>query len=381
MMKIQFIMTRTFKEIPYMKNIAGIVLFVTMFGCNNNESITTAKKEEIKADLLKVLLLSTDTAQKSVVLPAELLPNENVQLRAKVQGYIRRMNADIGTMVSKGQVLALIDAPEINTRIQELNEKVKAAESRYRSSKDYFDRINTAAKADGVIAPGELQRTKNQMITDSAEYNASLFAASSYRQTGNYLAIIAPFSGIITKRNIELGSFVGSAGEKALFELQDNATLRLRVAVPEIYTAAVLLHNTAEITVSSFPGKKFKAILARKAGSIDNETRSETWEFEIPNTGRELKPGGYADIQLRFTRTEPSAIVPPSAVVTTLERKFIIKVSASVIQWVDVRNGFNMGEKQEVFGELNAGDTIVLKGSEELKPGTKVTAVIVQLKK
>ncbi|MEO5582808.1 MAG: efflux RND transporter periplasmic adaptor subunit [Saprospiraceae bacterium] len=133
------------------------------------------------------------------------MPNESVQIRAKMQGYISSIKVDIGSKVNKGQILVVIDAPEINTRVQELFAKEKAAKSRYQSSKDYFDRLTRASKSDSVIAPSELERTKNQMQADEAEYNAAQFAGSSYGQMGNYLAIVAPYGGIITKRNINAG--------------------------------------------------------------------------------------------------------------------------------------------------------------------------------
>ncbi len=373
-------MKRLFKDVRIMKYFIGAILLVAVvLACNNQSTVTTKREETGKAgktDSVKVFLLGLDSAQKQISLPGELLPNENAQLRAKVQGYIRKLNADIGSKVHRGQVLALIDAPEINSRVQELNEKVKAAQSHYLSSRDYFERINTASQSDGVIAPSEMQRVKNQMIADSSEYNAALFAASSYRQIGNYLAIVAPYNGVITKRNIVVGSLVGNANEKPLFELEDNSMLRLQVAVPEIYTGAVLINNSGDLTTRSLPDKKFKAKLVRKAGSIDEATRSEVWEFEVPNATKELKAGSYADVKLRFLRSEQSLVVPVSAVVTTLERKFVIKVSNNITQWVDVRPGFNMGDKQEVFGELHAGDTLVTKANEELKAGTKVIAKI-----
>jgi membrane fusion protein (multidrug efflux system) len=352
-------------------------LMGSLIACNENQEKAPINTQEVaKADTVKVFLLTADSAQKTISLPGELLPNENAQIRAKVQGYIRKLNVDIGSRVKKGQVLALIDAPEINTRVQELNEKVRAAKSRYESSKDYFDRINEASKSDGVVAPSELQRTKNQMMADSSEYNATVFAASSYRQIGGYLAIIAPYNGIITKRTINVGSFVGNSNEQPLFELQDNSLLRLQVPVPEVYTGAVLLNNAAEVTTRSQPDKKFKATLVRASGSIDNQSRSEVWEFAIPNTNGELKAGSYSDVKLRFLRSKPSMLVPTSAVVTTLEKKFVIKVANNTTQWIDVRPGFNMGEKQEIFGDLNQGDTLVLKGNEELKAGTTVITKI-----
>lgn len=359
-----------------MKIVKGVIFLIIIIACNQAGPVSNKENKEAKTDSVKVFLLTKDSAKKTISLPGELLPDENAQIRAKAQGYIKKLNVDIGSKVTKGQVLALIDAPEVNSHLQELNEKVKAAKSRYLSSKDYFDRINTASKADGVIAPNELERTRNQMLSDSSEFNAAMFAASSYRQIGNYLAVVAPYNGVITKRNIVVGSYVGNANEKPLFELENNKSLRLQVAVPEIYTNAFLLNNTGVLVTRSLPDKTFKAKLVRRAGSIDNSSRSEIWEFEVPNATGELKAGSYADVKLNFLRSGPSFVVPVSAVVTTLERKFVIKVTGDSTRWVDVRTGFNMGDKQEIFGELNPKDTLIVKGTEELKAGTKVIATL-----
>jgi membrane fusion protein, multidrug efflux system len=372
MMKLRYTMIKNNKYKASMKGFMIIIWAILIVGCNERQQSVNAKKEEPKPDSVKVFLLTADSVKKTITLPGELAPNENVQIRAKVQGFIQKINVDIGSKVRKGQVLALIDAPEINSRVQELSAKVKAAQSRFNTSKDYYDRINAASKVEGVVAGKELQQAKNQMLTDSAEYNAAVFAVSSYRQMGNYLAIVAPFTGTITKRNIDPGTFVGNTNDQPLFELEDNSKLELRVPVPETYTGAVLAGNTAELTTRSFPDKKFKAKLIRKSGSIDNQSRTEIWEFEVPNNNGELKAGGYSDVKLVFMRPEKSLVVPTSAVVTTLERKFVIRVMNNTTQWVDVRPGFNMGDKQEIFGELVSGDTIIMKPTEELKSGTSV---------
>jgi membrane fusion protein (multidrug efflux system) len=371
-MKIPFIMTRVNKHTIGMKYLIPAVLLSAAAACNQPQEAAGIPKEDAKTDTVKVLVLSLDSAKKAISLPGELLPYENAQVRSKIQGYVRQLSVDIGSKVNKGQVLALIDAPEINTRVLELNEKVKAAMARYHASKDYFDRIALASKSDGVIAPLELERIKNQMMADSSEYNAAVLAAKSYRQVGNYLAIIAPYNGTITKRNVVVGSFVGNPADKPLFELENNGKLRLQVAVPEVYTNAGLFNNTGELTTCSLPDKKFKAALMRKSGSISSDTRSELWEFEIPNTTGELKAGGYADVKLQFVRSGRSLTAPVSAIVTTQERKFVIKVTGNTVHWVDVRAGFNMGDKQELFGDIKAGDTLVAKASEELKDGTKI---------
>lgn len=324
------------------------------------------------SDSVKVVLLAEDTAQKVVSLPGELLPYEQVLIRAKVSGYIRKLNVDIGSLVDKGQVLALVDAPEVGTRVEEMSARVKAAQSKFAASKDYYDRISEASKADGVVAASELQKVQQQMLADSADFSAARLAAASYREIGSYLAIVAPVSGVITKRNIVVGSFVGNTGDQPLFELENSRELRLQVPVPEVYTSAVLAGAAGELTTRAMPERKFAARLVRKAGRIDGQTRSEVWEFEIPNGDGMLKAGSYADVKLRFVRSRPSLVAPLSAVATTLERRFVIRVRGGVTQWVDVRPGFNMGDRMEIFGDLKPGDTLVSKATEELKTGTKV---------
>lgn len=372
-------MTQVNQHSTYMKNFSVVIIAASMLivacsqhGQEEAKGKVSQKEATHQNDSVKVFIAKLDSVKKTISLPGELLPYENAQIRAKMQGYIRKVMADIGSRVYKGQELALIDAPEINTRVQELTEKVNAAKARYHSSKDYYARLSIASQSDGVIAPLELERVRNQLVADSSDFTAAMLAAKSYRQVGNYLAVIAPYDGIITQRNIVVGSFVGNPGDKPLFELENNQLLRLQVAVPEIYSAAILANHAAELSTRSLPDKKIKANLVRKSGSIANETRTETWEFEIPNPGGELKPGSYADVKLQFLRTQPSITVPVSAIVTTQEKKFVIKVSAHTTQWLDIRNGFNLGDRQEIFSEVSPGDTLVIKATEEFKPGTLV---------
>jgi membrane fusion protein (multidrug efflux system) len=353
-----------------------ILLFFIFSGflisCNQRED-SAPKTESAKPDSVKVFILKTDSVKKSISLPGELIPLETVLIRAKVTGYIRKLNVDIGSKVKKGQILAIVDAPEINIQVRELTEKVQTAKSKFESSKDYFNRIDLASRKSGVIAPSEWQRTKNQMMADSSDYRAALLSAASLQQTGNYLTIVAPFDGEISQRNIEVGSFVGTVGDKPLLVIENNASLRMQTEVPEVYTSAILLDGSGDITTRSLPDKKFKVKLVRKSGSIDQQTRTEKWEFMVPNENGELKAGGYADIKLSFFRNKPSFIAPSWAIVTSLEKKFVTRVSNGHIQWIDVRSGFNMGDQTEFFGDLRVGDTLVLKGNEELKPGTKVS--------
>ncbi|QLH34617.1 MAG: efflux RND transporter periplasmic adaptor subunit [Cyclobacteriaceae bacterium] len=173
-------------------------------------------------------------------------------------------------------------------------------------------------------------------------------------------------------KNIYEGSYVGATNEKPLLVIEDTRKLRLRIAVPEAFTGVDLKDNKVKFTTKAYPNKPFTAMLVRKAGSIDVNTRTEIWEFEVDNPDNSVKAGSFATVNLTVSRKDPTFFVPFSAVVTTLEKKFVIKISNDSTRWVDVSPGINLSDKTEIFGLLNEGDTLVIKANEEIKPNEKV---------
>ncbi|MBS1599961.1 MAG: efflux RND transporter periplasmic adaptor subunit [Bacteroidetes bacterium] len=355
-----------------MKFILTIQFLAFLFISCSNEQQQEISKNTSTGDTVKVLQLKSGKIEKQTTLPGELIPYEQVEIHPKIAGYVKDIKVDIGSVVKKGQVIAVIDAPEIQSRLEESDGKMQSAKAKYESSRDTYDRIVEASKADGVIAANELQRAKNQMLADSADFAASSFSSKSNKQIGNYLVIVAPFNGIITERNVHDGAYVGGVNEKPIVKIEDNSKLRLRVAVPEALTSAQLKDNKIQFSTKANPTQLFDGILVRKSGSLDADTRTETWEFEIKNDKNILKPGSFADVKLNVSRNTPSFTVPFSVVATTLEKKFVIKIHNNAAEWIDITQGLNLGDKTEIFGKLTEGDTLVIKANEELKPGTKV---------
>jgi RND family efflux transporter MFP subunit len=211
------------------------------------------------------------------------------------------------------------------------------------------------------------------MRTDSSVYQASRSAIQANKALEDYLVIRSPFNGVVTARNIFKGDYVDNTGKTLLFRVEDNSSLRVDVAVPEAYNSTTLKGNEATFTVSSNPGQVFTAKLARKSDAIDPQTRSETWELTFPNASGLLKPGMFAQIVLSVSRPKEGFLVPFKAVVTTQERKFVIKVENGKMKWIDVKTGFTGKEKTEIAGELKVGDQIIAQANEELKEGITVT--------
>lgn len=344
------------------------IVVLCVAACTENKTPQNPATAEL-TDTVPVFILSGTQVSKSIELPAELLPYETADLTPKVQGYIKDIRVDIGDRVSRGQVLAVIDAPEVRTRSAEYRSALSSAQSRYQSSKDVYDRLLRAsqAKTSGIVASVDLEKSRNQKLADSAAFQSARSLAQSYSEVAGYLVITAPFDGIVTARNTDRGALVGQ--QSPIFTVQNTSTLRLRVAVPETYMSAETAGKEVGFRVESNPNKSFTAQLARKSGAVDPKNRTETWEYKFNNPSNELKTGSFAYVKLNLQRNASSFVIAPSAIATNQERKFVIAVRNGKAEWIDVRQGMSTEKGLEVFGDIKVGDTIVVRATDERKPG------------
>ena len=352
-----------------MKYLIAALGMALLSGCQNDTPSPAAAPANI-LDTVPVLVIHDTNVTKKIELPAELLPYEQAALFARVQGYVKELKADMGDKVRQGQVLAIIEAPELQTKYAEFQAALQASKAKYMSSADVFQRLSKAAQAKtpGIVAPVDLEASRNQYLADSASYEASRQLARSYKEVAGYLVLTAPFDGVVTARNADRGTLVGTS--QAILTIQRNNKLRLRVAVPELYVAAGVGTKTASFRVDAYPNKLFQATLSRKSESIDPQTRTELWEYTFDNSHQDLKTGSFAYVKLELQRTGNSFILPATAIVTNQERKFVIRVKAGRAAWIDVRQGMSTDKGVEVFGELSNGDTIIVRGTDERKPGS-----------
>lgn len=351
-----------------MRSIASLSVVVILAACGSPKTPEAASINTAQ-DTIPAFLLKQDTVKKTVELPAELIPFENAELFAKVQGFVREMKVDLGDKVKKGQTLAIIEAPEINSRFAESEASLQSAKAKWASSKDNYERLYRAsqAKTPGIVAPVDLERSRNQMLADSATYLAAGKVAQTNKDVSGYLYIVAPFDGVITARKADPGSLVGT--NAMLLTVQNNRTLRLRVAVPEVYVAAGGASKNIDFRVDAFPTQRFKATLTRKSETIDPATRTEIWEFQVDNSDHQLKAGAFAYVKIGMVRNTLSFMVPASSIATTQERKFVIRVKDGKAEWINIRQGISNDSGVEIFGDLQKGDTLLEKATDERKPG------------
>lgn len=351
---------------------AILVASVLFNACTSDNKEKQTKP--VAQDSTTVFILQKQEVNKKFSFPSELTPLERAEIFAKVSGYIKTVKVDIGDKVQQGQVLAIIEAPEMLSNYAQASADVQFANSKYIASLDAFTRIENAAKVNGTVATGELEKSRNQMLADKAAHEATKAKLNAYAQLKDYLTIRSPFSGTIVQRNADIGTLVGTANNKPILVIENTATLRLKVPVQEAYTTALPDSSFISFTVDAQPDKKYFAKLSRKTGAINKDNRTETWEFIYNNSKQELKSGMYANATMKLGRSGTSFVVAPSAIATTLEKRFVIRLKDGKTEWIDVRNGMNTGDKIEIFGSLNEGDTLLMKATDEIKEGTKLIA-------
>lgn len=320
---------------------------------------------DVRYDAVRVT--ATQPAQ-ALSLPGELESYYQTDIFPRVSSYVRTLHADIGDHVRQGQVLAELDAPELTAALSEALSKVKTAEATFSASRGSFRRLRQTARTPGAISPLNLDEARTRTVSDSLGVAAARAHYQAASQMASYLRITAPFTGVITDRTLAAGAFVGPGGQAAvpLFKLQQIDRLRLRLAVPEAYVGDIKSGTPVQFNVRPFPGQVFTGRINRVADNVTPGTRSELVEIDITNLKEQLKPGMYAAATLPIKSPKTSLYVLKSAVVSTNERTYVIRVIDGKTELVDVQKGDENAGQVQVFGSLKANDVVIKAGNEEI---------------
>ena len=327
---------------------------------------------------VKVIWLEKGMLSSSLQLPGELIAYQQVDLYAKVNSFVKKLYIDVGSQVKEGQLLATMEAPEIASQLSGAESRLQSMEAIYTGSKANYDRLMETSKTPGTISPNDLDMALARQKSDFAQFQSAKAAYKEITDNRNYLTIRAPFSGIVSSRNVSAGAYVGPSGkgsELPLFTLQEQERLRLSVAVPEAYVNYLSDKSTVIFTVRSLPNQQFTARINRRSGALDNRLRAERVEIDVINKNRILLPGMVAELAIQLPAKDSVFIVPKSAVVNSTEKVCVIKVSGGKAQWVTVRKGREANGKLEIYGLLSAKDTLVTSANEEIRDGSPITDI------
>ena len=339
---------------------------------------------------VEVVKVISKPVERTVKLPGEFMPYLSVAVHAKVTAFVDKVEVDRGSVVREGQVLALLEAPELTAQRAEAEAKTQAlesqraeAEAKLIAAQSTYERLKAASETPGVVAGNdlilaekELDAARSFLQAQESSVKAAQQSAASLKELESYLRVTAPFSGTITEREIHPGALVGpGAGSSIpLLRLEQNSRLRLVVAVPESEVGGIVKGGHVPFRVPAYPGETFNGVIARIPDSLDSRTRTMPVELDVANPQGRLAPGMYPEVSWPVRNKKPALLVPASSILTTRERTFAIRIRDGKAEWVNVTRGSPVDDLLQVYGPLNPGDQLVRRASEEIREGTALRA-------
>jgi len=353
------------------KFIILIVIACTFAACGGNEKpvdLTAGKKQQ--GSKYQYGTVAEKALSSSARLPGQLRPFNEVNLFPKVNGFVKTVLVDRGSIVRKGQLLITLEAPEMEAQLQAANSRYLQAQENAQASKEKFQRLKEAAAEPGSVSPLDLDNATAKMKADAALAKSEQSNVAAVKTMQGYLNIYAPFDGMIIQRNVSPGALVapGKSTDQPMLILQDIMKLRLEVYIPEDYVDKVDLKQPVSFIYNAMPGQTHTAKISRSANALGS-MRSEAIEIDVMNTNGQLKPGMYAEVKIPMLSGAKSLLVPNSAIIRSTEKEYIVRDDAGKADIVEVKEGLAAKDSTEVFGNLKVNDKVVLKASDEIKQG------------
>ena len=331
--------------------------------------------EKLAIPTVGVTRPSMEPASDQLVLPAQLQAYVESAIFARTNGYLLRWTKDIGSHVNKGELLAEIDTPEIDQEISQAKATRQQTEAQLQLAKSTAERWTNLRKTDSVS-----QQEADQQISAYAQAQANLAAADAnvrrLQQLESFKRVYAPISGVIPRRNTDVGALItaGSTGQsRELFDVAQVDPLRVFVNVPQINAPSIRPGLPAYIELREYPGQKFTGKVGRTADAIDPATRTLLIEIDVPNHAGRLLPGAYAEVHFAVPIQITRMSIPINAILFRAEGPRVAVVGPDhKVHLKTINIGRDFGTKVEILGGLDPNDQIVLNPADSLEEGQEV---------
>lgn len=342
-------------------------------------SVLAAETRELSVPTVAVIQARRGAPTEVLVLPGALQAFTDAPIYARTSGYLKRRHVELGERVKAGQLLAEIDAPELEQQLQQARADFSTADANLHLAQVTADRYEDLVKTESVSrqdadnAAGTLEARK--AAVESARHNVQRL-----EQLRAFTRISAPFAGVITARNTDVGALIdpGASGGTAreLFHIASMDRLRLFVTVPQGHARSATPGLAAAITLAELPARTFPATLVRTAQTIDQATRTLLTEFEVPNPGGELLPGAYAEVRIKLPAPTTTLVLPVNALLFRSEGlRAAVVHGGNRVALVPITLGRDYGTEVEVLSGLAADDVIVVSPPDSLVDGQEVRVV------
>lgn len=310
-------------------------------------------------------------------LPATVQPYMATTIYARTNGYLLKWYADIGTHVRKGQLLATIASPEIDSQLDAARATLRQVEAGLKLAQITAGRYSNLSRTDAV-AQQEVDQAAQNLRGQLATLQASQAEVRRLQQLQGFEKVYAPFDGVVTSRKIDVGNLInagGSAQGVELFQLSQIETLRVFVSVPENYASAAKGEKTAHVEFAQYPGQTFAGTVVRNTHAIDPATRTLLVEVDVPNRDGRLLPGSYANVRFNLHQNQPSYVLPVNTILFRAEGQQVAIVKNGIIELRNVTVGTDLGSTVQIVSGLNGSEDIVLNPPDSLLQGQRVQVV------
>lgn len=352
--------------------VAVVILFGIRSRVNAEAKIALAT-HEAAIPVVHVVHPSVDDGSKEIALPGNTVAYVDTPIYARTNGYLKHWYFDIGARVRKGQLLAEIETPEIDQQLQQARSDLETAQANYNIAKITASRWEFLVST-GSVSQQETDQAKSDLAAKKATADASAFNVRRLEELQSFEKIYAPFDGIITARNIDVGDLIdaGANAPKELFHLASINKLRVYVAIPEVYSDAAKDGATATLTLDEFPNRVFKGTIVRNANAFDATSRTLLTEVDVSNPTGELRPGAYVFVHFTLPDSAKGLTVPANALLFRKEGLQVGVVRDDKAQLVSVTLGHDYGNSVEIISGLQKADAVILSPSDSLTSGTPV---------
>ena len=353
-----------------------VVIAAVGIGMRLSESRALAKEtEEIAVPTVDVAHPSTEPPQSDLQLPSTLQAYIEAPIYARTTGYLRRWYKDIGSKVKKGERLADIETPEVDQELQQARAARDQAAAQLKLAQSSAKRWENLQKMDAV-SQQETDERSSSYIQGEANLHAADANVRRLEQLESFNHIYAPFSGVITTRNTDVGSLVnaGNGGpSQQLFVIAQIDPIRVYVNVPEVDAPSIHKGIKVQIEVPALVGQRFTGSVVRTADAIDPATRTLNTEIDVPNSKGQLLPGSYAQVHLALKEQVQRLTVPSNALLFRAEGPRAAVIGAgNKVQLRPVTIGRDFGNTVEIISGLEPSDVVVVSPSDSLENGQVV---------
>jgi RND family efflux transporter MFP subunit len=330
--------------------------------------------DKLAVPSVEVLQPKRGSPQQELILPGNMQAFIDAPIYARTNGYLQSWYFDIGAHVRKGQLLAIIDTPEVDQQLEQARADLNTAQANLRLSQITNDRYEGLKNTDSV-AQQDVDNAHGDYAAKKATVDSAAYNVKRLEDLQSFTKIYAPFDGVVTARNTDIGQLIDSGSgtpAKELFHMAAIRTLRVYINVPQPYSPAARPGISADLTLAQFPGRKFQGKLVRTANAIDLASRTLLVEVDVDNPTGELLPGDFTEVHLKIPSDIPTFILPVTSLIFRAQGLQVAVVENNQAKLKSVALGRDFGSEVEVVSGLSGQESVIISPPDSIIDGEQV---------